>query len=91
MFSPHSSHAVFNADIFRAFPKALFERDLPFPNASANSRARAAWADQCLRRLRELRPDDAVPILCAKVDEISHDLCGFDPVLAAEMEHECWD
>ena len=51
---------------------------------------RERWARKCAARLRELRPDDDVAPLVALAEELCDELSFFDPVLAAEMEHEAW-
>lgn len=46
------------------------------------------WASLCLARLSELRPSAEPGKLRAAVADLASSLRYFDPVLAAEMEHE---
>ena len=93
MFSHHSAQIALHVECFAPFPNTLFDRTLSSPAWSTELRtmSRAEWVDQCMRRLSELRPDEDRLSLATLVGEIWLDLPGFHPVLAAEMEHECWD
>ena len=46
------------------------------------------WTARCERRLRELRPGSQPQALRAMAVEMCTSLGYFDPVMAAEMEHE---
>jgi hypothetical protein len=52
--------------------------------------AQAEWTEQCVRRLRELRPQEDAALLAELVNKMWSDVSRFHPVLAAEMEHESW-
>lgn len=93
MFNQHPGQAAVHTEFRPSFPKTLFDHELSSTNSSTEPRTstRAEWIDQCLRRLRELRPDEDPLFLANVVNEIWHDVPGFHPELAAEMEHECWD
>jgi hypothetical protein len=43
-----------------------------------------------MRRLRALRPDADFSVLADVANQAWADASGFDPRLAAEMEHLCW-
>ncbi len=61
-----------------------------------NSTARGAlpgmnqqrWIGLCASRLAELRPDEDEDELSALALELWNDVGGYDPEVAAEMEHE---
>jgi len=94
MFSQHHPGQAALAGEFRpSFLKTLFDHHLSStsPSTEPQTGTRADWIDQCLRRLRELRPDEDPLFLANMVDEIWHDVPSFHPELAAEMEHECWE
>ena len=57
----------------------------------AQAMTRTAWIAHCTRRLRQLRPDESPSTLATVVEEMWLDVSSFDPTLAAEIEHECWD
>lgn len=48
----------------------------------------SAWVSSCASRLAELRPADDLTFLLAVAQSLFVDLHGFDPLIAAEMEHE---
>lgn len=94
MFSQQPSQTDLHLELRPSFPMSLVDQDLSstdsFSTEVRNS-TRAVWVDQCLRRLRELRPDEDPLFLTNMVGEIWHDVSNFHPVVAAELEHECWD
>ena len=93
MFSHHPAQIDFQVECLPTLSKPLFDRMLSSAACSGEPQTmpRAEWVDQCMRRLRELRPNKDLLSMAALVDEIWLDLPGFHPALAAEMEHECWD
>lgn len=52
--------------------------------------ARVAWMLACAQRLRELRPRDDPASLASTAAQLWVEVGRFDPLIAAEMEHESW-
>ena len=51
---------------------------------------REQWIATCEERLRELRPDNSREAIASVAQDLWADVSSFDPVIAAEMEHEAW-
>ena len=52
--------------------------------------ARAAWVADCAHRLGELRPVANPASIASSAARLWVEVGRFDPVIAAEMEHESW-
>lgn len=60
---------------------------------SANPRTKPTskeWVRLCASRLGELRPEHDWALVTALAKSMWPDVGGFDPHIAAEMEHESW-
>jgi len=75
----------------RAFPPSLLAHACLSSHHALATLEKAEWVAQCTQRLRELRPEQDQRRLAALVDEMWCDVGSFDPVIAAEMEHESTD
>ena len=72
----------------RAFPPSLLAHACVSNHCAPATLERADWVAQCAQRLRELRPEQDPQRLAALVAEMWDEVGSFDPVIAAEMEHE---
>lgn len=54
------------------------------------SAARMAWEIACAQRLHELRRGDEPASIALVAAQLWTDVGRFDPLIAAEMEHESW-
>lgn len=52
--------------------------------------SRRNWVTICAIRLSQLRPDRDLQIVASVAADMWADVAAFDPVIAAEMEHEDW-
>ncbi|HMC16890.1 MAG TPA: hypothetical protein VKI18_14725 [Albitalea sp.] len=75
------------------FPASTLDRllDKGRRQAEAASQDRSSWVARCARRLHELRPKADTHTLDSLADSMWLEVSSFDPTLAAEMEHECWE
>lgn len=48
------------------------------------------WVQRCAARLGELRPQHDWALITALAKSMWPDVGGFDPRIAAELEHESW-
>lgn len=65
----------------------------PRPARATGSRAeltRKEWVRRCAARLGELRPQHDWALITALAKSMWPDVGGFDPRIAAELEHESW-
>ena len=51
---------------------------------------RKEWVRRCAARLGELRPEHDWALITALAKSMWPDVRGFDPRIAAELEHESW-
>lgn len=51
---------------------------------------RKEWVQRCAARLGELRPEHDWALITALAKSMWPDVGGFDPHIAAELEHESW-
>jgi hypothetical protein len=56
----------------------------------SKSAARMAWEIACAQRLHELRRCDEPASIALVAAQLWTDVGRFDPLIAAEMEHESW-
>jgi len=58
------------------------------PSALSMPTRRQPWIEVCAERLAELRPAFTATTCAVLAAELWADVGGYDPVIAAEMEHE---
>ncbi len=51
---------------------------------------RKEWVRMCAARLGELRPEHDWTLIASLAKSMWADVGAFDPVIAAELEHEAW-
>ncbi len=54
------------------------------------SLTRKEWVRRCAARLGELRPEHDWTLIASLAKSMWADVGSFDPVIAAELEHEAW-
>ena len=58
--------------------------------ASRTALTRKDWVRRCAARLCELRPEHDWTLIASLAKSMWPDVGGFDPRIAAELEHESW-
>ena len=74
-------------------PRSPFSRgaDLRQPmDGGQLSLTRKEWVRLCAARLGELRPEHDWTLIASLAKSMWADVGAFDPVIAAELEHEAW-
>ena len=77
---------------------ALSRSAFTSPGVAPSARAPAAayrmqrdeWVQICATRLAQLRPDSDPAFVVSVARAMWGDVASFDPLIAAEMEHESW-
>jgi len=93
MFSHRPAEMVMEVEEVSTFPTSTLDRllDKGRRQTEAVSHDRKSWVARCARRLHELRPGADIRTLDSLADSMWLEVSSFDPALAAEMEHECWE
>jgi len=93
MFSHRPADMVLEVEEVSSFPTSTLDRllDKGRRQSEAASRDRPSWVARCARRLHELRPGSDLAMLDTVAEAMWLEVSNFDPTLAAEMEHECWE
>lgn len=58
--------------------------------AGAKTYKREQWVMICAGRLSQLRPDHHRAFIASVAEDLWGDVSSFDPMIAAELEHESW-
>jgi hypothetical protein len=93
MFSHRPADMVLEVEEVSTFPSSTLDRLLDKGRrlSRAAGQDRSSWVARCARRLHELRPGADTFMLDTVADALWLEVSNFDPTLAAEMEHECWE
>ena len=93
MFSHRPAEMVLEVEEVSTFPTSTLDRllDKGRRQTEAASQDRTSWVARCARRLHELRPGADTRTLEALAETMWLEVSNYDPTLAAEMEHECWE
>jgi hypothetical protein len=93
MFTDRPAEMVMEVEEVSTFPASTLDRllDKGRRQSAAASQDRTSWVARCARRLHELRPGADTRMLDSLADTMWLEVSSFDPTLAAEMEHECWE
>jgi hypothetical protein len=81
---------LLHTSVSRPLPTSMILPSSELPRFRPVPSQRGVWIAECAARLSELRPADERAALLSVAADLWSEVSSFDPVLAAEMEHESW-